>query len=326
MSFSSCKCPRRVTTNRFGLLPPPSTFSVKSQNETEKNHFFIRRKCTLGIDKFDMPLLFVQIIGNGSAGLPPAILLTSGTRRYLFNCGEQTQRFLTEHKLKVNKLEGIFYTESNLERLGGTSDVVMTCADNGRTAISLYGPAPLFNYLLSLQTFLYRPSLSLQVHEIENQPSKCFAFSQQQDEGDLLIEPILLSQRQSSQQQSVLKGIPFGLAFDVYRRTKRACSSGLVDSPEGLCDVVCYAIISPEERGKFDMQKARALGVPPGPLCGQPLISLYLLCLSALFLLSIVVCVCVIESRAEREREREREREQERCMGCHKPWHSGRGL
>lgn len=42
--------------------------------------------------------LSVTVVGNGRPGTPKSLLLDSGTTRYLINCGEGTQKILTEHK------------------------------------------------------------------------------------------------------------------------------------------------------------------------------------------------------------------------------------
>ncbi len=64
------------------------------------------------------------------------------------------------------------------------------------------------------------------------------------------------------------------LAFDVGRKVchqRPELRPLLPQTDHYLPPVMCYAVEAPEVRGKFDVQKAKALGVPPGPLCGANL-------------------------------------------------------
>jgi ribonuclease BN (tRNA processing enzyme) len=61
--------------------------------------------------------------------------------RYLFNCGEGTQRLAHEHKMKLSKLEHIFVTYPSWENIGGLPGVALTIQDVGVPEITLHGPA-----------------------------------------------------------------------------------------------------------------------------------------------------------------------------------------
>nr|CUU99345.1 hypothetical transcript [Hymenolepis microstoma] len=41
--------------------------------------------------------IHVTVVGTGSPGSPKSVLLCTDKTRYLINCGEGTQRILTEH-------------------------------------------------------------------------------------------------------------------------------------------------------------------------------------------------------------------------------------
>lgn len=50
--------------------------------------------------------------------------------RFMFDCGEGTQRLCTEHKVRLQKVEGIFFTETRTETifgLPGTARIRVAC-------------------------------------------------------------------------------------------------------------------------------------------------------------------------------------------------------
>lgn len=62
---------------------------------------------------------FVQALGGATSDTTPSIMFVFENKRYLFNCGEGTQRLCTEHKVKLGKLDSVFVTRLNWEQLGG---------------------------------------------------------------------------------------------------------------------------------------------------------------------------------------------------------------
>ncbi|CAG8440575.1 11933_t:CDS:10 [Diversispora eburnea] len=85
---------------------------------------------------------YVQIFGSGTVDVPPAILVhfdnQKHSQRYLFNCGEGTQRFCLQHKIKASKIKKIFFTRINWESFGGIPGMLLTLADAGVKDIKLY--------------------------------------------------------------------------------------------------------------------------------------------------------------------------------------------
>lgn len=60
--------------------------------------------------------------------------------RYLFNCGEGTQRLSHEHKIKLAKLEHVFITYPIWDNIGGLPGLALTLQDVGVPEINVYGP------------------------------------------------------------------------------------------------------------------------------------------------------------------------------------------
>lgn len=67
--------------------------------------------------------------------------------RYLFNCGEGTQRLAHEHKTKLARLEHIFITRTSWERTGGLPGLSLTLQDTGVPNLTLHGPDGLVRFI-----------------------------------------------------------------------------------------------------------------------------------------------------------------------------------
>lgn len=96
----------------------------------------------------------LQIIGNGSIDCPPSILVISDTSRYLFNCGEGTQRLLMECGTRnLSKLEHIFLTRMSWDNVGGAIGMTITLKNIGIPQVTMYGPPNLVEFKQALQIF-----------------------------------------------------------------------------------------------------------------------------------------------------------------------------
>ena len=55
---------------------------------------------------------YIQIIGSGTFDVNPSVLIhydnQKGSQRYLFNCGEGTQRICLQNKLRSARIRNIF--------------------------------------------------------------------------------------------------------------------------------------------------------------------------------------------------------------------------
>ncbi|XP_020496658.2 zinc phosphodiesterase ELAC protein 2 [Labrus bergylta] len=96
---------------------------------------------------------YVQVVGAGSRDNAASLYVFSEYNRYLFNCGEGTQRLMQEHKLKAARLDNIFLTRLSWENVGGLSGMILTLKDTGVPECVLSGPPQLENYLSAIKTF-----------------------------------------------------------------------------------------------------------------------------------------------------------------------------
>uniref|UniRef100_A0AAX7UHL0 Zinc phosphodiesterase ELAC protein 2 n=1 Tax=Astatotilapia calliptera TaxID=8154 RepID=A0AAX7UHL0_ASTCA len=97
--------------------------------------------------------VYLQVVGAGSRDNAASVYVFSEFNRYLFNCGEGTQRLMQEHKLKAARLDNIFLTRLSWENVGGLSGMILTLKDTGVPECVLSGPPQLENYLNAIKSF-----------------------------------------------------------------------------------------------------------------------------------------------------------------------------
>uniref|UniRef100_A0A8C9XL72 Zinc phosphodiesterase ELAC protein 2 n=1 Tax=Sander lucioperca TaxID=283035 RepID=A0A8C9XL72_SANLU len=97
--------------------------------------------------------VYLQVVGAGSRDNAASLYVFSEYNRYLFNCGEGTQRLMQEHKLKAARLDNIFLTRLSWENVGGLSGMILTLKDTGVPECVLSGPPQLENYLNAIKSF-----------------------------------------------------------------------------------------------------------------------------------------------------------------------------
>uniref|UniRef100_A0A8C0YAG8 Zinc phosphodiesterase ELAC protein 2 n=1 Tax=Cyprinus carpio carpio TaxID=630221 RepID=A0A8C0YAG8_CYPCA len=97
--------------------------------------------------------VYVQVLGAGSRDNGASLYVFSEYNRYLFNCGEGTQRLMQEHKIKIARLDNIFLTRMSWETVGGLSGMILTLKDTGVPQCVLSGPPQLEKYLQAIRVF-----------------------------------------------------------------------------------------------------------------------------------------------------------------------------
>ncbi|KAM4691183.1 zinc phosphodiesterase ELAC protein 2 [Rhinophrynus dorsalis] len=97
--------------------------------------------------------VYLQVAGAGSRDSGASVYVFSEFNRYLFNCGEGTQRLMQEHKLKIARLDNIFLTRMNWANVGGLSGLILTLRDTGLPKCVLSGPPQLQKYIEAIKVF-----------------------------------------------------------------------------------------------------------------------------------------------------------------------------
>ncbi|XP_065549663.1 zinc phosphodiesterase ELAC protein 2 [Lathamus discolor] len=111
--------------------------------------------------------VYVQVVAAGSRDAGAAVYVFSEFNRYLFNCGEGTQRAMQEHKLKISHLDSIFLSRVAWANVGGLPGMILTLKAVGLQRCVFLGPPKLQNYLKAIRQFpgpLKRMDLAVQLH------------------------------------------------------------------------------------------------------------------------------------------------------------------
>src|SRR5256884_6207657 len=182
------------------------------------------------------PMLSVTFLGT-SAARPTvernvsAMALVREGETLLFECGEGTQRQMMRYGVSF-ALSEIFFTHFHADHFLGVIGLLRTLGLQARTEpIVLYGPKGAKKVLAqAIQLGVERVPFEVDVREVKG--------------GDVIV------QRATSNVQRD--------AYDIHAfATEHGGGS------------VGYALKEHERRGRFDVEKARAAGIPEGPLWGQ---------------------------------------------------------
>nr|CCA14725.1 conserved hypothetical protein [Albugo laibachii Nc14] len=119
----------------------------------------------------------MNVVGTGSDGSIPSVLFSverygiysddvTLLQRYLFNCGEGTQRICKEYQIRVNTLNSVFLTQFTNWNVAGIPGLIFALGECGASNLHLYGPNRSNAYLQSLQSFVRRRYPALNCTEI----------------------------------------------------------------------------------------------------------------------------------------------------------------
>jgi ribonuclease Z len=169
----------------------------------------------------DLNLVFLGTAGSMPSAQrnPAALLVRRGGDRFLFDCGEGTQRQLLRSTVGLVELQHVFITHFHADHVLGLPGMFKTFALRGRELpLEIYGPRGLVDLLGSLKRVVGKLSYDVRVSELEP--------------GDVLER-------------------------DGYRLATFA----VAHAPSSLG----WALIESTRAGRFDVERADALGVPSGP-------------------------------------------------------------
>lgn len=212
----------------------------------------------------------LQILGCGGSGSPGAVYLFTDQSRYLFNCGEGTQRLAHEHKTKLSRLEHIFLTRTSWERIGGLPGLSLTVQDAGVRNLTLHGPPGLDEIFKAMRRFVILKNLKVDAETCEER-------GVYEDEV-MTVQYILIDKKPVKMLESSYKWSLSDLELDntdyyEYENGRNSDSP----SPPLVLDynkreenvVICYICKLKPKPGALNLEKCVDKGVPPGPLLGQ---------------------------------------------------------
>nr|CAH8868868.1 unnamed protein product [Trichobilharzia regenti] len=91
----------------------------------------------------------LTVVGNGRLGSPKSVLIDTGICRYLVNCGECTQRILTESRSKASRIQHVYLTRMSWDHAAGLLGVALTAKAAGVKKLTIHGP-PELEHLMQL--------------------------------------------------------------------------------------------------------------------------------------------------------------------------------
>ncbi|OWZ65943.1 hypothetical protein AYX14_06079 [Cryptococcus neoformans] len=261
--------------------------------------------------------------------------------RFLFGCGEGTQRAFAQKKIGFSRLGGVFIGSGESKGRGGLPGVLMSASDAGLSKIDVVGPPDISQYLATLRSSVIRENLTVNVTPYPRDvtpgtPVKLYESRNITVHGVALI-PTLNPFSTTETNRVYPPYDPYSVTFNPHhlspsdlqkwcdhvvrdmfqnnaqaRLSKRASSpitsrsasprlsspvgspkrpraSNVFLAPDGTINAarpdpraplplpsdadvetqMVYICQAPDVRGKFDVAKANALGVPNGPLRGK---------------------------------------------------------
>ncbi|OMJ24357.1 Ribonuclease Z [Smittium culicis] len=204
-------------------------------------------KASFHTSKFSKMKWFVQVINTPTdSGSVPTLLVHLEKARYLFNCGEGTQRLFNENTVKISKLKTIFSTQNSWSHIGGLPGLLLTLGSIGVTNLNVYGPKNIDKTLDATRHFTQQAAVSFN--------SKIFdSNSPVYSDDSLSVYPILKPSTFDSTNN-----------LDISQFNTNNSSQNLPDykKKDSIASFIC---VGPEVPKKFDVKKAISLGLKPGP-------------------------------------------------------------
>lgn len=119
----------------------------------------------------------VQVVKPSTHNLAStSVLVQIDCERYLFNCGEGTQRLGFENKIRMSKVNAIFLTRVDWETMGGLPGMLLTVSDGGVSNLTISGGPNLTHALAATRHFILRRQLGLRVQELQDNGSGSSRF------------------------------------------------------------------------------------------------------------------------------------------------------
>ncbi|KAB0794016.1 hypothetical protein PPYR_13636 [Photinus pyralis] len=264
--------------------------------EAQKQRRLIKEK----FSRYVPGRITLQVLGTGAKGAPRSLYVFSDQSRYLFNCGEGTQRLAHEHKMKLSKLEHIFVTQSTWSNIGGLPGTALTIQDVGVPQITLHGPDGLDEIFLATRRFVILRDLKVELANCDR--ANVFEDNVMQ----VRYVPIKKSKTEStSESETVFQRTASLDSTNGNRkmgRRSRSCSPNKmrddiddcidyyaheqsrrkIENSEGHAsrllslrdskeqgNVMCYVCKLQPRPGALSLDKCVKVGVPSGPLLGK---------------------------------------------------------
>ncbi|XP_052893807.1 ribonuclease Z, mitochondrial [Anopheles moucheti] len=268
--------PKRWNCTRKQLHKKPSKMPLDPKHiaEAQKQRLKLKQK----VSKVSPGIVNLQVLGCGAPGTPASVYLFTDQTRYLFNCGEGTQRLAYEHKTKLSCLENIFMTRTNWERIGGLPGICLTMQDVGVPAVSLHGPPGLDELFKAMRRFVILKDMKVEASE--------YATGDVYEDHVMTLQYIVINPETSelkaaeSDEELGHEEAPVDdTDYYAYERRKVTAQPPQQESAKNIrttdwtkreeSSVMAYICKLKPRHGQLSLEKCVDQGVPPGPLLGQ---------------------------------------------------------
>ncbi|XP_028311836.1 zinc phosphodiesterase ELAC protein 2 isoform X2 [Gouania willdenowi] len=209
-------------------------------------------------------IVYAQVVGAGSRDNAASLYVFSEFNRYLFNCGEGTQRLMQEHKLKAARLDNIFLTRLSWENVGGLSGMILTLKDTGVPECVLSGPPQLENYLSAIKSF------SGPLHDIKLSVRPYTEGAYTDETMTVYQVPIFANSKNDGQKESQ-RSPGNSPSPSSPRRDEDTDEQRTAVRDSSL--VVAFVCKLHPKKGNFLVAQAKELGLPVGTAAIGPLVS-----------------------------------------------------
>ncbi|CAL8095069.1 unnamed protein product [Orchesella dallaii] len=230
--------------------------------------------------RYPAGIINLQVLGSGAIGAPRSLYVFTDQTRYLFNCGEGTQRLAHEHKMKLAKLEHIFVTNNSWDNTGGLPGVALTIQDIGVPEITLHGPPRVEKLFEGTKRFVVLNNLKVKVadttgtsfgdHILQVDYVKLYpSLTEDSTEKSSSSEESLIDEDETDY-YTPIKGCKRQLEITQEGEQKKRTKIETDASDDESSDVVLSYVCRPRKKeGTLLIEKCVEFGVPAGPLLGK---------------------------------------------------------
>lgn len=183
--------------------------------------------------------------------------------RYIFNCGEGTQRLSLEHPAKLSRVENIFLTRNTWDRFGGVPGFSLTLQQSDVLRLTVHAPPRIKEIFQNARLFVLLHNMKVECPECKD--------------GETWEDPVMKvtyvrlykDNQRPSDEKSKKKGDGTTEKVDIKMRN-RSRKAGKIEETSNKEDNVMAFICKLQERaGSLDLDMCVDKGVEPGPLLGR---------------------------------------------------------
>jgi len=192
-----------------------------------------------------------QVLGSGAVGAPRSLILHTDHRRYLFNCGEGSQRLTSQLGLSkaLSQMEHVFITSKSWANLGGLPGMCLSARACGAPDVTIHGPPGCMQLYEATKGFILLFEFDVLEHRVEDGE-----FS----DGAVSVRSVLLPRSEDLAAPEVK--VEWEGLLEVERQ------EGAIRYQNSAIAYICS--FSPKP-GRLDIDACVERGVPPGPLLGK---------------------------------------------------------